>query len=269
MTKYSKNHYFCSQNQGLINFIVHTVKGLSHTKKERIYMQNRSFFGSIPPVTLNLIIINFIVWLAALTLPKIAGIDLNYWLGLHYFEADDFNAIQLITYMFLHDTNGIDHIFFNMFSVFMFGRTLEAVWGGKRFLFYYITTGVGAALTQEIAWYFELHSAIAPTIAQLGLTQTSHILNQFVTVGASGAAFGILLAFGMLFPNAPLFIIFIPIPIKAKYFVIFYGLLELAFGISGTMSSVAHFAHLGGMLFGFFLIRYWKKKGIGGGGFYY
>ena len=80
---------------------------------------------------------------------------------------------------------------------------------------------------------------------------------------------GILLAFGMLFPNAPLFIIFIPIPIKAKYFVIFYGLLELFFGVSGSMSSVAHFAHLGGMLFGFFLIRYWKKKGIGGGGFYY
>lgn len=214
-------------------------------------MQNRSFLGSIPPVTLNLIIVNFIVWLAALTLPKIAGINLNYWLGLHYFAADDFNVVQLITYMFLHDTSGIEHIFFNMFSVFMFGRTLEAVWGGKRFLFYYITTGMGAALVQEAAWYFELRSAISET------------------VGASGAAFGILLAFGMLFPNAPLFIIFIPIPIKAKYFVIFYGLLELFFGVSGSMSSVAHFAHLGGMLFGFFLIRYWKKKGIGGGGFYY
>lgn len=226
-------------------------------------MQNKSFFGSIPPVTLNLIIVNFIVWLAALTLPKIAGINLNYWLGLHYFEADDFNAIQLVTYMFLHDTGSIDHIFFNMFSVFMFGRTLEAVWGGKRFLFYYITTGIGAALIQEVAWYFELHSAIEGMGTNLTASQP------IITVGASGAAFGILLAFGMLFPNAPLFIIFIPIPIKAKYFVIFYGILELFFGISGTMSSVAHFAHLGGMLFGFFLIRYWKKKGIGGGGFYY
>ena len=94
-------------------------------------MQNRSFLGSIPPVTLNLIIVNFIVWLAALTLPKIAGINLNYWLGLHYFAADDFNVVQLITYMFLHDTSGIEHIFFNMFSVFMFGRTLEAVWGAR------------------------------------------------------------------------------------------------------------------------------------------
>ena len=232
-------------------------------------MQNRSFLGSIPPVTLNLIIVNFIVWLAALTLPKIAGINLNYWLGLHYFPADDFNVVQLITYMFLHDTSGIEHIFFNMFSVFMFGRTLEAVWGGKRFLFYYITTGMGAALVQEAAWYFELHSAISETVALYGWEQTSQQLNIFITVGASGAAFGILLAFGMLFPNAPLFIIFIPIPIKAKYFVIFYGLLELFFGVSGSMSSVAHFAHLGGMLFGFFLIRYWKKKGIGGGGFYY
>ena len=109
-------------------------------------MQNRSFLGSIPPVTLNLIIVNFIVWLAALTLAKIAGINLNYWLGLHYFAADDFNVVQLITYMFLHDTSGIEHIFFNMFSVFMFGRTLEAVWGGKRFLFYYITTGSGMVL---------------------------------------------------------------------------------------------------------------------------
>ena len=200
-------------------------------------MQNRSFLGSIPPVTLNLIIVNFIVWLAALTLPKIAGINLNYWLGLHYFAADDFNVVQLITYMFLHDTSGIEHIFFNMFSVFMFGRTLR--------------------------------SAISETVALYGWEQTSQLLNNFITVGASGAAFGILLAFGMLFPNAPLFIIFIPIPIKAKYFVIFYGLLELFFGVSGSMSSVAHFAHLGGMLFGFFLIRYWKKKGIGGGGFYY
>jgi len=171
--------------------------------------------------------------------------------------------------MFLHDTSGIEHIFFNMFSVFMFGRTLEAVWGGKRFLFYYITTGMGAALVQEAAWYFELRSAISETVALYGWEQTSQLLNNFITVGASGAAFGILLAFGMLFPNAPLFIIFIPIPIKAKYFVIFYGLLELFFGVSGSMSSVAHFAHLGGMLFGFFLIRYWKKKGIGGGGFYY
>ena len=111
--------------------------------------------------------------------------------------------------------------------------------------------------------------AISETVALYGWEQTSQLLNNFITVGASGAAFGILLAFGMLFPNAPLFIIFIPIPIKAKYFVIFYGLLELFFGVSGSMSSVAHFAHLGGMLFGFFLIRYWKKKGIGGGGFYY
>jgi membrane associated rhomboid family serine protease len=149
-------------------------------------MQNRSFLGSIPPVTLNLIIVNFIVWLAALTLPKIAGINLNYWLGLHYFAADDFNVVQLITYMFLHDTSGIKHIFFNMFSVFMFGRTLEAVWGGKRFLFYYITTGMGAALVQEAAWYFELHSAISETVALYGWEQTSQQLNIFITVGASG-----------------------------------------------------------------------------------
>ena len=142
-------------------------------------MQNRSFLGSIPPVTLNLIIVNFIVWLAALTLPKIAGINLNYWLGLHYFAADDFNVVQLITYMFLHDTSGIEHIFFNMFSVFMFGRTLEAVWGGKRFLFYYITTGMGAALVQEAAWYFELRSAISETVALYGWEKDWETVKQF------------------------------------------------------------------------------------------
>ena len=232
-------------------------------------MSTRNFINSIPPVTRHLLIINIVVWLATSAMYHLQGFDVTRWLGLHYVEAPAFNPMQLVTYMFLHDTNSFAHIFFNMFSVFMFGRTLEAVWGGKRFLFYYITTGMGAALVQEAAWYFELRSAISETVALYGWEQTSQLLNNFITVGASGAAFGILLAFGMLFPNAPLFIIFIPIPIKAKYFVIFYGLLELFFGVSGSMSSVAHFAHLGGMLFGFFLIRYWKKKGIGGGGFYY
>lgn len=160
------------------------MNGLHFVRKVHLIYAKQVILGSIPPVTLNLIIVNFIVWLAALTLPKIAGINLNYWLGLHYFAADDFNVVQLITYMFLHDTSGIEHIFFNMFSVFMFGRTLEAVWGGKRFLFYYITTGMGAALVQEAAWYFELRSAISETVALYGWEQTSQLLNNFITVGA-------------------------------------------------------------------------------------
>ncbi len=231
-------------------------------------MQNKSFLGSIPPVTLNLIIINFIVWLATLVLPKV-GIDLIGWLGLHYFESEKFNVVQLVTYMFLHDTSGLQHVFFNMFTVFMFGRTLEAVWGGQRFLFYYITTGIGAALIQELTWFLEFRGLFNEITLTYGWEQTSLVMNQLITIGASGAGFGILLAFGMLFPNAELFILFIPFPVKAKYFVIFYGLIELFFGISGRMDSVAHFAHLGGMLFGLILILYWKKKGVGGGRFYH
>ena len=217
--------------------------------------------GSRPPVTLNSIIVNFIVWLAALTLPKIAGINLNYWLGLHCFAADDFNVVQLITYMFLHDTSGIEHIFFNMFSLYIFGKILEQVMGSKRFLTYYMVCGVGAALIQEAAMANSLHPIVANYEGvDLGhgmIVPTMQFLDMNVAVGASGAVFGILLAFGMFFPNAPLYLFFIPVPIKSKYMVIGYGLIELLFGVSGTMSGVAHFAHLGGLLFGLLLILYW------------
>ncbi len=234
-------------------------------------MQGRSFLGSIPPVTKNLIIINLLMWVATLVIGtnlETGQYKLVEWLGLHYFTAEGFNVAQLITYMFMHDPSSLAHVFFNMFSVFMFGRLLEQVWGSQRFLFYYITTGLGAGLVQEAAWYFEFGDTIAQMTAAFGWQETALQLNHLVTIGASGAVFGILLAFGMLFPNMPLYIMFIPIPIKAKWFVVFYGLLELWFGISGRMDSVAHFAHLGGMLAGIFLILYWKKKGIGNGGYY-
>jgi membrane associated rhomboid family serine protease len=154
--------------------------------------------------------------------------------------------------MFLHATftpQGIEfsHIFFNMFAVYMFGRTVETVWGPKRFLVYYLATGIGAGIIQECVWFFSL----PPMYSEYALT-----------VGASGAVFGILLAFGMLFPNAPLFIMLIPIPVKAKYCVMAYGLIELYAGVvHHGGDNVAHFAHLGGMLFGIILILYWKKKG--------
>ncbi len=243
-----------------------------------------SFFSSIPPVTKNLIIINCLLWLASFVLPKAAGIDIIQYLGLHYWSATDFNPAQLVTYMFMHDNQGIAHLFFNMFSLFIFGRVLEQVWGGKRFLFYYLSTGIGAALVQECVWMFTWQDMFAKafanyngtTIAQaheaLSYALANNVdipaLNGLVTVGASGAVFGILLAFGMMFPNAPMYLLFIPVPIKAKYLVIGYGVLELFFGISGTMSTVAHFAHLGGMLFGIIIILYWKKKGILGGNYF-
>ena len=257
-------------------------------KIRNIAMRN-NFLDSIPPVTRHLIITNVVVWLISCFLLYTQNFDLDRYLGLHYFGASDFNPAQLITYMFMHDNHGIAHIFFNMFSLYMFGRLLEQVLGGKRFLFFYISTGIGAALIQEgviaLTWMQELAHALNvpydqamaflndPASVGASISQRDMLVNQFlnqmVTVGASGAVFGILIAFAMVFPNLPLYLFFIPVPIKAKYMVIGYGLLELVFGVSGTMAGVAHFAHLGGMLFGFLIIWYWKKKGVIGGGFYY
>jgi membrane associated rhomboid family serine protease len=182
--------------------------------------------------------------------------------------------------MFMHSSQGIGHIFFNMFALYMFGRVLESVWGPKRFLTFYLVTGIGAAVLHMVVTYFEYQSLIGKMspdqiayVKEVGYQIWSEgknfsdplagklnaILNT-PTVGASGAVFGILLGFGMLFPNTELMLLFPPIPIKAKYFVIGYGALELFFGVSGIQGSVAHFAHLGGMLFGYFMIKYWNKN---------
>lgn len=232
------------------------------------------FLQSIPPVTKNLIIINLLFWLASLVLPRI-GIDLVQLLGLHFPGAKDFGIYQIVTYMFMHDTHSFSHVFFNMFAVYMFGRVLENVWGAKRFIIFYMVTGIGAGLVQELVWFFNLSDVIFGghdmiNLNGVQLMSKSDFLNLFVTIGASGSVFGILLAFGMLFPNVPLFIMFIPVPIKAKYFVVGYGLIELFLGVANFGGdSVAHFAHLGGMLFGFFMIRYWKKKDAKNGRYFY
>ncbi len=244
--------------------------------------QRNSFFSSIPPITKNLIIINFIVWLATLVLSSRTGFDIKRFGALHYFEASDFNPVQLITYMFMHAD--FTHFFFNMFALFMFGTTIERTLGQKRFLFYYISCGLGAAIIQEITWYFTWESIFTMPLANqngISLEEMSQaiaqaqamgynmpFLNQLLTVGASGAVYGILLAFGMIFPNQPIYMMFIPIPIKAKYFVIGYGAIELLYGLSMANDGVAHFAHLGGMLFGLLMIIYWKRKGIINGNYY-
>lgn len=215
----------------------------------------------MPPVTQNLILINALCWLASLVLPRF-GIDLIELGGLHFPGTHTFHCFQPLTYMFLHDTRSIGHLFFNMFAVFMFGRVLEMTWGPRRFLFYYLATGVGAALVQELTWLYTVSSYAAGN----GLSIMQQValdpgVSMLVTIGASGAVFGVLLAFGMLFPNAPLYVMFVPIPIKAKYFVVIYGLIELFMGVANfTNDNVAHFAHLGGMLFGLILILYWRKK---------
>ncbi len=226
-------------------------------------MQNstrNSFAGVLPAVTKNIIIINAIIWVAQFVLLRRGGVDLTQQFGLFFPASENFRIYQLVTYMFLHDPYSFSHVFFNMFAVFMFGRTLEHVWGPKRFLTYYMVTGIGAGLIQLLVIYLRASAVIPPEMfSMIGS----------VTVGASGAVFGILLAFGMLFPNAQLFIIPFPFPIKAKWFVIGYGLLELAFGVANrTGDNVAHFAHLGGMLFGIFMILYWRKKDKQHGRFY-
>ena len=239
-----------------------------------VNQNGRGFLGGIPVVTKNIIIINLLFWLASLSLPKI-GINLVDLLGLHFPGAKDFYPFQLITYMFMHDTHSFAHVFFNMFAVYMFGRVLEQVWGAKRFFIYYMVTGIGAGLVQELVWFYSLKDVIfaSQDLINVGggqILDNSAFYNLFVTIGASGAVFGILLAFGMLFPNVPLYLMFVPIPIKAKYFVFFYGLAELTMGVANfSGDTVAHFAHLGGMLFGFILIRMWKTKDRHHGQYFY
>ena len=170
--------------------------------------------------------------------------------------------------MFLHAN--FQHIFFNMFAVWMFGRVLEQVWGPKRFLTYYLLCGIGAGLIQEVVQYIEYATVLSnydSVQTPFGIIPMSEYLNQMTTVGASGAVYGILLAFGMLFPNSEMFVFPLPVPIKAKYFVMGYAALELVLGITGG-DGIAHFAHLGGMLFGLILILYWRKKN-GNGRIYY
>lgn len=223
--------------------------------------------NNLPTVTKNLLIINVLCFLGMFVARKY-GVDIENLLGLHFFLASDFNLVQLVTYMFMHAN--FSHIFFNMFAVWMFGRVLEQVWRPKRFLTYYLVCGIGAGLIQELVQYIEyamVWSNYSSVDTGLGIIPMDVFLNQLTTVGASGAVYGILLAFGVLFPNSQMFVFPIPMPIKAKYFVIGYVILELVLGLGGS-DNVAHFAHLGGMLFGLILIMYWKKKN-GSGRIYY
>lgn len=238
--------------------------------------------NNTPTVTKNLIIINVLCFFGAIVAEKY-GINLNDVLGLHYFESEKFRLYQLFTYMFMH--SGFEHIFFNMFAVWMFGRILETVWGPQRFLLYYVLCGMGAGLVQEVTQYFEFIPYMAD-MAQLStyapeaivpINGVSHTAGQWLamyervisvpTVGASGAVYAILMAFGMLFPNQEIFIFPLPMPIKAKWLIIGYFVIELGMGIMSN-DGVAHFAHLGGMIFGFLLILYWRKRGNRYGQFY-
>jgi len=265
----------------------------------------------LPPVIKNLLIINVLFFLASMAFQHMYEVDLSEYLGLHYPSASMFMPYQFFTYMFMH--GGFSHLFFNMFALWMFGNVLENIWGPKKFIFYYLFTGIGAALTHYAVFYFEIHPVMGAIDAYLAhpsldsfqafldsknfsitsvemqnnfnvfvskyndLMHTSpkgalaetinfmyqyreDVLNAPVVVGASGAVFGVLLAFGMMFPNSLIYIYFF-IPVKAKWFVFIYGAIEL---FSGVMSrpgdNVAHYAHLGGMVFGFALLYYWEMQ---------
>ena len=216
--------------------------------------------NNIPSMTKNLLVINILAYAATWVL-KGSGVDLNGLLGLHFFMASDFRVYQFLTYMFLHGS--FTHILFNMFALWMFGSVIERVWGPKKFLFYYIVCGVGAGIVQELVQYgsYMAQGLAAYQYVNMGGAQISmdSYINMWTTIGASGAVYGILLAFGMIFPNERLFIIPFPFPIKAKWLIVGYIVIELFSAMSGPGDGVAHMAHLGGMLFGFLLIRYWRK----------
>ncbi len=261
-------------------------------------------FGGTPPVVKNLIIINVLLLVITFLVKGTMGFDLTYKLGLFYFKSEYFRPYQLVTHMFMH--GGFAHIFFNMLMLWMFGRILESVWGSKRFLIYFLFTGLGAAFLHLFVNHLHLSGMIEaaetffnnPTPGLYRDFVKSHISNpnpkiydflmeweenpdnatfinnavqqiknyiqvqiNIPTVGASGAVYGILLAFGILFPNTELMLIFLPFfPIKAKYMILFMIGIELMMGLSMPGSNIAHFAHLGGMLFGYILIRYWNLR---------
>ena len=224
---------------------------------------------NIPVVTKNLLILNVLFFAASWVLQGV-GFDLDSWGGLHFFLAEDFAIYQFFTYLFLHA--GFMHLFFNMFALWMFGCVIENVWGPRKFLFYYLSCGMGAGILQELAQFISFYltlSAIDPSVGFLDTIQLGAVhaadLNRWTTIGASGAVYGVLLAFGMLFPNERMFIFPIPIPIKAKWFITFYVVLELLMAVGSPGDGAAHVAHLGGMLFGFLMIRYWRSHPYGSG----
>jgi membrane associated rhomboid family serine protease len=223
-------------------------------------------FSSIPPVVKNLLIINILFFIAT-SIFESKGISLIQMLGVYYVDSPNFKVWQIITYMFMH--GGFAHILFNMFALFTFGTSIELIMGSKRFLNFYLITGLGALALQMLVQAIEIYNitggvGIDPVTYQSANPEAIKTLSEIYygpMVGASGAIFGLLIAFGMLFPNAELFIMFIPVPVKAKYIIPVYILLELFLGVAQfSGDSIAHFAHLGGALFGFILVKLWHLK---------
>jgi membrane associated rhomboid family serine protease len=222
------------------------------------YNSSGNIFQRTTLVVRDLIIINGLVYIAQLTIGK--DYPITFMGSLHLYRSEFFRPYQLVTHMFLHDPDNIGHILFNMFGLWMFGTILERSWGPKRFLIFYLICGVGAGIISLIALNYQydqyLHgNSVLPAIYQGNIKD---FLDE-PSLGASGAIMGVFAAFGYLFPNTELFIMFIPIPVKAKYAIPGLVLLDLFGGIYNSADGIGHFAHLGGALVGFLLVLYWNK----------
>jgi rhomboid-like protein len=219
------------------------------------YQENRGgFLSSVPPVTRNLIIINVVVFIATL-------INENFMIGtfgLFYPSSRYFHWWQVITHMFMH--GGIWHIFFNMYTLFIFGVVVERILGSKKFLFFYFVCGLGAAAMQIGTQYIEMQMFV--NSGSQSALQSIAALKSTPTVGASGAIYGVLMGYAMLFPQSKMTLIFPPVTLSAKWMVVIFAVIELFTGVVGFADGVAHFAHLGGMLIGWLIIRWWRKRGV-------
>ncbi|MEX1188435.1 MAG: rhomboid family intramembrane serine protease [Bacteroidia bacterium] len=264
--------------------------------------------NSLPPVVKSLLIISVVSWLLVIFLKEAFQFNAIKYFALYSWESSYFRPWQLFTYLFLHDDSGIFHLFFNMLGLWMFGSVLERFWGAKRFLAYFLITGMGAGIIHltisniqlhpmhsaaeaylegpnyaafdnftakylpnsysnetlnkfKVEWYYHPEDRRLISESQLMVQEIKEIRSNTPSVGSSGALYGLLLAFGMLFPNAMVMMLIPPIPMKAKYFVFIFGGLELFMGIQNNINdNVAHFAHLGGMVFGIILILFWRKQ---------
>lgn len=231
---------------------------------------NQSPFANIPPVVKNLLIINVLFFVATYALGRYIPNVIRV-LPIYYFNAANFRVWEIITYMFMH--GGFAHIFFNMFALFSFGPIVEYAMGSKKFFNFYFICGIGAAVLQMLVQAYEVHSLTGaftiadPAALQASYDQIGGAVDKLGSiygnpmVGASGAIFGLLIAFGMLYPNMEMMIMFIPVPIKAKYIIPVYVVLELFLGVKQfSGDSVAHFAHLGGALIGYIMVKYWRLQ---------
>jgi len=220
-------------------------------------------FQMIPPVIKNLIIVNVLVFLAQQVFANNSSFDIDNTFALHDIHSVYFKPFQIITHMFMH--GGWDHLFFNMFALWMFGSILENVWGGKRFLIYYVLCGLGSAALHLAVLYYENGQLLQEFNSWDVLRQQAEGANVYgqineATLGASGAIFGCLAAFGYLFPNSLIYLYFF-VPIKAKWFVLIYAAMELFLGVRNSAGdNVAHFAHLGGAVMGLILVIYWNRN---------